>query len=162
GPSSSNAIPGAGEAESRFKLEPLSPSSFLVQFTASAELRAKIDQARQLLSPVLPRGDLAALFERALDGLTEAETKRRLGAGTPRKARKLRLGSRHIPVEVRRAVWERDGSQCTFVDAEGRRCGERRFLTYEHRHPFTLGGPPTVENICLLCKAQAVARLLAI
>src|SRR5262249_11292903 len=38
-----------------------------------------------------------------------------------------------------------------FVDAEGRRCSERRFLTLEHRQPFALGGPPTIDNICLLC-----------
>jgi hypothetical protein len=40
------------------------------------------------------------------------------------------------------------------VDAEGRRCSERRFLTLEHRQPFALGGPPTVENICLLCASH--------
>jgi hypothetical protein len=42
--------------------------------------------------------------------------------------------------------------QCTFVDAEGRRCSERRFLTFEHRHPFAFGGLPTVYNLILLCK----------
>jgi hypothetical protein len=51
-------------------------------------------------------------------------------------------------------VWQRDNSQCTFVDGEGRRCAERRFLTLEHRTPFALGGPPTLENLCLLCAAH--------
>ena len=27
-------------------------------------------------------------------------------------------------------------------------------MTLEHRHPFSLGGPATVENLCLLCKAH--------
>jgi hypothetical protein len=27
-------------------------------------------------------------------------------------------------------------------------------LTLEHRQPFSLGGPPTVENLCLLCRAH--------
>jgi hypothetical protein len=151
GPSSSSASPGTGASPAAFRLEPLSASSYRVQFTASADLYAKIEKARELLSHALPTGDLAALFERALDELIARETKRRVGAGRPRKQRKLKPDSRHIPVEVRRAVWERDGGQCTFVDAEGRRCSERRFLTLEHRHPFALGGPPTVENICLLC-----------
>jgi hypothetical protein len=154
GPSVSSTCPGTGESPAPFKLEPLSASSYRIQFTASTELYAKIEKARELLSHALPTGDLAALFERALDELIERETKRRMGAGRPRKQRKLKLDSRHIPVEVARAVWERDASQCTFVDAEGRRCSERRFLTLEHRHPFALGGPPTVENICLLCSAQ--------
>jgi hypothetical protein len=66
----------------------------------------------------------------------------------------LAPGSRHVPVEIARQVWERDGSQCTFVDERGRRCSARRFLTLEHRQPFALGGPATVDNICLLCKSH--------
>jgi hypothetical protein len=27
-------------------------------------------------------------------------------------------------------------------------------LTLEHRHPFSLGGPDTLENLCLFCKAH--------
>jgi hypothetical protein len=27
-------------------------------------------------------------------------------------------------------------------------------LTIEHRTPFALGGPPTLENLCLLCSAH--------
>ena len=56
--------------------------------------------------------------------------------------------------EVERAVRERDGNQCTFTDAQSRRCSERRFLTLEHRIPFALGGPPTVENLCCLCTSH--------
>ena len=63
-------------------------------------------------------------------------------------------GSRYVARAVARAVWERDAAQCTFVDAEGRRCGERRFLTLEHREPHALGGAATVENLCLYCKSH--------
>lgn len=125
-----------------------------VQFTARAELYHKLEKARELLSQAVPSGDLGELFERALDALLERETRKRFGAHTPRKARKLKPGSRHVPVSVERAVWERDGSQCTQVDADGHRCGERRFLTLEHRIPFALGGPPTLDNLCLLCRAH--------
>jgi 5-methylcytosine-specific restriction endonuclease McrA len=112
------------------------------------------------LSHTLPSGDLGELVERAVDALIEQETRKRFGprtasgAGKARKARELKPGSRHVPVDTERAVWERDNSQCTFVDGEGRRCGERRFLTLEHRTPFALGGPPTLENVCLLCTAH--------
>jgi hypothetical protein len=135
-------------------VEPLSAERYRVEFTASAALRAKLEQARELTSHALPNGDLALLFERALDELIERELKRRVGAGKPRRGVKLRPGSRHVPLAVAKQVWERDGSQCTFVDPAGRRCQERRFLTLEHCHPFSLGGPPTVENLCLLCKAH--------
>ena len=136
------------------RLEPLSPTRLRVEFTARAELYEKLERARELLSHALPSGDLGELFERALDVLIEQETRKRFGTGKPRKARQLKPGSRHVPVEIARAVWERDHAQCTFVDAEGHRCAERRFLTLEHRTPFALGGPPTLENLCLLCCAH--------
>ena len=142
-----------GEA-TRARLEPLSPTRLRVEFTGRAELYEKVERSRELLSHVLPNGDLGELFERALDALLEQESRKRFGAATPRKARALKSGSRHIPVAIVRAVWERDNAQCTFVDNEGCRCAERRFLTIEHRTPFAFGGPPTLENLCLLCSAH--------
>jgi hypothetical protein len=122
-----------------------------------AEFSDKLEQARQLLSHAIPSGDLGELMERALDALHEQETRQRFGAGRPRQRRQLKEGSRHVSVEVVRAVWERDGARCTFVDSQGRRCTERRFLTLEHRVPFACGGPPTAENLCLLCSAHNLA-----
>jgi len=151
---STRSGPGTNLASRSSPTEPLSESRWAVQFTASTELHRKIERATELLSHAVPNGDLATLFERALDALIEQETKRRLGAGTSRKRRPLADGSRHIPVEVARQVWERDGGQCTFVDADGRRCGARRFVTFEHLVPFALGELPTVENLCLRCKAH--------
>ena len=107
------------------RLEPLSPTRLRVEFTARAELYQKLEKARELLSHALPSGDLGELVERAVDVLIEQETRKRFGprtasgAGNARKARELKPGSRHVPVETERAVWERDNSQCTFVDGEG-------------------------------------------
>lgn len=136
----------------RPRIEPLSPASVRVEFTAHAAFRDKLEQAQNLLSHKVPSGDLATLLELGLDLLIADETKRRSGAGKSRKSRETKPGSRHVPVEIQRAVRERDGDQCTFVDAEGRRCSEKRFLTIEHIDPFAKGGPTTVENCCLLCK----------
>jgi hypothetical protein len=137
------------------RMEALSARSFAVQFTASVELHGKIERARELLSHSIPDGDLARVVERAMDALIAQEERRRMGAGQSRKRRALREGSRHVPVEIARQVWERDGGQCTFVDAEGRRCSERRFTTIEHRFPFALGGTSLdVDNLCLLCGAH--------
>ena len=63
-----------------------------------------------------------------------------------------------MPVDVSRAVWERDGFQCTFVDDHGHRCSEKRYITLEHKQPFARGGPPTVDNLALLCKAHNAHR----
>lgn len=62
--------------------------------------------------------------------------------------------SRHIPAAVRRVVWERDGGQCAFVSADGRRCPARGYLEFHHVRPYALGGPATVENIQLRCRAH--------
>jgi hypothetical protein len=128
GPSEQLARPGTEPLE-RPRVEPLSAERYRIEFTASAEFHAKLEKAKELLSHAVPSGDLAQLFERALDELINREVKRRMGAARPRKPRTLRVGSRHVPLEVARQVWERDGAQCSFVDSEGRRCKERRFLT---------------------------------
>ncbi|HEY6557566.1 MAG TPA: HNH endonuclease, partial [Polyangiaceae bacterium] len=146
--------PGADSASTRAKLEPLSASRYRVEFTASQELYAEIEQAQELLSHVLRRGDLPALFSRAIKALIEKEVRRRRGAGRKRKRREQKPGSRHVPVEVKAEVWRRDGSQCTFVDEEGRRCSARRFLTIEHVQPYACGGPATVDNLSLLCRSH--------
>lgn len=51
----------------------------------------------------------------------------------------------HIPVEIRRAVMARDRHAC--VD-----CGAVDDLTLDHIHPWSLGGPDTVENLRVLCR----------
>jgi hypothetical protein len=84
----------------RPRVEPLSATSFRVEFTASATLRDKLEHARNLLSHAVPSGDLATLIERAIDQLIAVETKRRAGAGQPRKRRETRAGSRHVPVKI--------------------------------------------------------------
>ena len=71
------------------RVQPLSASSYRVEFTASAALHDKLVKAQNLLGHAIPSGDLAALFERAIEALLEAETKRRFGAGKPRKRRAI-------------------------------------------------------------------------
>jgi hypothetical protein len=53
---------------------------------------------------------------------------------------------RHIPLAIRRAVMERDGYAC--VD-----CGAQHDLALDHIHPYSLGGPDTVENLRVLCRS---------
>jgi hypothetical protein len=142
-------------------VRPLSADTFAVQFTAGVDLKSKIDRAKELLSHSIPDGDLARIFERALDELIARTLRHRVGGERLRARRMHKAGSRHVPVEHARAVWERDCGQCTFVDEQGRRCSERRFITIEHRHPFARGGASDPENLCLLCEAhnQYNARL---
>jgi len=65
-----------------------------------------------------------------------------------------RRAARHVPLAIRRAVEERDGSQCTYRDRHGRRCSARDGLEFHHRHPFGYGGSHTVDNVCLMCRSH--------
>jgi len=139
-------------------IQPLSPSRYRVQFTASGELREKLERLRALMRSEVPDGDLGAILERAVTEKLDRLEARRIGkTEAPRKT----LGqtdtsrtSRQIPAAVRRAVWKRDGGRCRFVDARGRRCSERHRLEFHHRHPFAHGGDHRVDNICLMCLAH--------
>jgi 5-methylcytosine-specific restriction endonuclease McrA len=61
---------------------------------------------------------------------------------------------RHIPLSVCRAVWERDGGQCTHVTPSGRRCESKWMIEYDHILEFARGGEPTVDNVRLLCRGH--------
>ena len=83
--------------------------------------------------------------------------KRRFGVcDTPRAAQpqERNAKSRHIPHAVRRQVLARDGGQCTFVSAEGRRCEQRGQLELHHEQPFARAGEASASNIRLLCRAH--------
>jgi 5-methylcytosine-specific restriction endonuclease McrA len=60
----------------------------------------------------------------------------------------------HIPAAVKQAVYERDGGCCSFVAADGRRCGSKWKLEFDHAHSAFLGGPATIENVRLRCRAH--------
>ena len=50
---------------------PLAPDRFKMQFTASKEMHEKLRYAQDLLRHVVPSGDLAVVFDRALSSLIE-------------------------------------------------------------------------------------------
>jgi hypothetical protein len=137
---------------------PLSAGRYKVQFTADQRLHDKLKQAQELLRHQVPSGDIAVVFERALD-LLIVQRKKQLFAQTD-KPRTLPVDesrtpdSRHIPHAVRREVAARDGEQCSFVSADGRRCQARGRLEFHHKTPYARGGAATADNIQTLCRAH--------
>ena len=59
-----------------------------------------------------------------------------------------------IPRPARRAVFERDGLGCSWLDANGVRCGNQAWLEFDHRHPAGKGGSCEPENLRLLCRSH--------
>ena len=135
-------------------IAPLAPGRYRIQLTVSRETHDKFRQAQALLRHVVPSGDGAEIFDRAVTLLVDQLERQRFAQIERARATKPGPGpSRHIPAAVRRAVWRRDGGSCAFVGAEGR-CGERAFLEFHHVEPHAVGGGATVENIELRCRAH--------
>ena len=141
---------------------PLSPVHFRLQVTITSDTHATLRHAQNLLRHTMPGGDLAAIVARALTVLVrELERQRWARTRTPRPADRhtRRISdrpsaqSRHIPSFVRRAVWQRDEGRCAYVGPHGR-CDERAWLEFHHVRPFAVGGPASVENIALRCRAH--------
>jgi hypothetical protein len=64
--------------------------------------------------------------------------------------------SRHVPAPVRRAVYEREGGRCAYVNRDGKRCTARARLEFHHVHPYARGGATTAENLRLMCRTHNV------
>ncbi len=151
------------------RIEPLSAERYKVQFTADAELKGKIELARDLTRHSHPSGDFGPIIERALDLLIEDLMKRRFGVLAKRKAPPATNSdapshsptassppatSRYIGPAVRRSVLERDGLRCSWVDALGVRCDARAWLEYDHHTPHGKGGGSAADNVRLLCRSH--------
>jgi len=155
-------------------LTPLSEARYKVQLTAGVELRDKLERARDLMCHRNPSGDLAVVVERALDALLEKLEKERLGAVSRPRAKPNANGNAianakadetgrepqrtrstaDIPRAVRRAVFARDGEQCTFRSADGERCPSRTLLELDHIRARARDGAPSEANIRVLCKSH--------
>ncbi len=138
---------------------PLGANRFKIQFTGSQALYDKLREAQALLSHQIPDGDLVEIFDRALTLLLE-DTKRKKFAQTPRPragsnpSKRTGAATRHIPAEIKRAVFARDGGHCAFIGANGRRCGSRDFLEFHHQDPWAKAKRHSSDRIELRCRGH--------
>jgi 5-methylcytosine-specific restriction endonuclease McrA len=151
----------ARSARRRDVIQPLSCDRYKVQFTADQKLKEKLELARELLAHAHPAGDLSTIIERALDLLIADRMRQRFGQTTrPRRSRgpsatgEHQRNRAHVTHETRRLLIERDGLGCSYVDESGERCGAVARLEFDHIVPHARGGPPTVENLRLRCRAH--------
>jgi hypothetical protein len=138
----------------RWKVEPIAKQRFLLNVMIDQETRDLLQRAQDLMSHQVSAGDVAEALKRSLK-LAVATLKKRKFAATSRP--RPSVGSTHaryIPSDVRRAVHERDGGQCTYVSTSGHRCESRAQLEYDHVVEVARGGLATIDNIRLRCRAH--------
>jgi len=150
--------PAPRREERRAVVAPLAEDAFKFQFTGSRACHDKFRQAQDLLRHRIPDGDLATIFEKALDLLIEQVMKERFATG--RRARPAPTGdasgssSRHIPDAIKREVFEGDGGRIEhseLVFGEGLIMvgeSEKRERFPYHRSPREVGGFNT-QNLML-------------
>src|SRR5512146_1978785 len=94
-------------------------ADLLAHLALSAKVHDQLIEAKALLRHRIPSGDLDAVLGRALEALLRDLRRDKFGETSAPRAQTAppREGSRHIASTVKRAVAERDGHQCTFVDA---------------------------------------------
>ena len=144
-----------GRINVRSKIAPVAHERFSLQLTVGRGTQEKLEHARNLLGHQLPAGDLAQVVDLALDALIEKLERRKFAKTTrPRRSTRPSKSPRHIPAEVRRAVWKRDGGQCTFVSESGHRCAARKFIEFDHIQELARGGRASVTGIRLRCRAH--------
>lgn len=147
-----------GGAHGSSTVEPQAPDRHLVRFTATTELRDKLERLQALMRSAVPDGDLGQLIDIAVTEKLERVEATRFGK--TRKPRKdldqtdTTPSTRHIPAPVRRAVHARDGGRCAYRDKRGRRCARRHDLEFHHKTPFARGGDHSPSNLTLMCRAH--------
>jgi 5-methylcytosine-specific restriction endonuclease McrA len=138
----------------RAKVTPLAPQRFKVEVTLDGDAHRDLVQAQALLGRDVARGDVAEVLKRALHEYVRRLQRRKCAATErPRPCSRRRSSDpRHVPAAVRRAVWQRDGGQCTFASEQGHRCEERSNLELDHVRPVARGGEATEANLRLRCR----------
>lgn len=138
------------------QVKPLATDRYTLQLTLSKEAYDQLRYAQSLLGHQVPSGDLASVIGLALGGLVDRLERRKFAKATkPRSgSRRPSLDPRHIPAEVKRAVWERDQGRCTFVGDQGQRCGARERIEFDHVEPVARGGSASVEGMRLRCSGH--------
>ena len=153
--------------------EALAPERYKVQFTATEEYVRLVEEAKALLSHAAPGLALEELHLRAMRALVSDLKKRKYATkpeavvnekpsnanGRREHPSKVmpahpRQRGRHLPAAIRRAVFQRDGGRCTYVDPSGRRCDEAHRLEFHHIKPFAAGGEHEVSNLTLRCASH--------
>jgi hypothetical protein len=115
------------------------------------ELEVLMQRGFELASHAVPDGDRLKLAKRAFRTFIEEEEKKRRAA-TERPRPGPAKPTKTIPRASTRAMFERHGEQCCYVDATtGERCPSRVYIQRDHRRMRVHGGTHDPENLQPMC-----------
>ena len=135
-------------------VKPIAADQYRATFTMSRRFRDKLRHLKDLLGYRKTVPDEAEMMETAVDIYIAQVEKRKFGSpDRPQRGRRSK-SSTHVSTEVRRQVFERDGSRCTFTSEDGVRCPETRGLECDHIEPVARGGDSRPSNLRLRCRAH--------
>jgi 5-methylcytosine-specific restriction endonuclease McrA len=124
------------------------------RYAYSAAREEKLRYVQSLLAHARPGASVDRVLDLALDCLQDKLERQKFGkCSRPGKSRGSK-NPRYIPLEVKRAVWERDGGRCAYVGTGGKRCDARAPLEFDHLDPVARGGRTTLSGVRLLCRAH--------
>jgi hypothetical protein len=142
-------------------LKPQQDESVRLEITLTQDQMKTLQQAKELLSHVLPDANWAQVISL----LAEKHVKKVLGkepvqsvaldpeSPTPRfSAKQERSG---IKITTRRRLLQRAHHSCEYTDSKtGKKCQSTYQLQIDHRIPLALGGPHEMENFRVLCRTH--------
>jgi hypothetical protein len=134
----------------------LQAMKLLVQALEKQKFAVTIRPRRQPSTPTSETRDEApeTRDEGEIEGVEDEDVEGEIEVAAVKRGPERVRRSRHVPAALRRTVFERDGSRCTYVDERGERCRETRDLQLHHRHPFGKLGLHTTTNLTLHCPAH--------
>ncbi|MFL5813307.1 MAG: HNH endonuclease [Bdellovibrionia bacterium] len=140
----------------------ISPHQTEIRFVADDELLQKLQRIKELDGHANSNPTYFELFHRLADiTLNKLDPLAKKKVTPPAESTQVKLtktvnqpirNPRHIPIPVRRAVWMRDKSQCTYLSPSGQRCGSKFALQIDHKKPVAWGGKSELHNLQLLCR----------
>jgi hypothetical protein len=132
-----------------------------------------LEKLKEVWSHALPHATFADLIRRAAkESLEKNDPQKKIERALARRAANKRIALKDADsttetenmkqtpalgskAEIRRIIWRRDQSQCTFIDPRtNERCKARHFVEEDHIIPKGMGGSYTEENMRLRCRTH--------
>jgi 5-methylcytosine-specific restriction endonuclease McrA len=157
-----NSLPGRLILEQRLKLG----------FTVTPEFMKKYTKIKSLLSSRHPEGiNFETLFDILMNEYLEKhdpdkkhmrrakrdeKRKQTIKSDRHKKSQEPEHRSRTIPPAIRDQVHARDNGRCSFIGANGKRCGSTWDLEIDHVIAYARGGDNSPGNLRLLCRKHNI------